>query len=259
MIHSCPWRDVYLRQGFFLFSLPSQLGDTISTAMRLLSTLKNYLVPSGPAARTIQLGPMRGTQFEIDLRSGMQTYLGLSELELHKWFTQLSRGIGTAIDVGAAEGYYSLYFLLKTPAKNVLAFEPMDHSLSKLRRNLEHNGLANSPRFELSTKFVGPRNVQGMVTLDSLVSRVHSPCLIKLDVEGAELEVLSGATSFIRDRDVRWIIEVHSKELRESCDQFLKQQGYQTRQIGNSILRWVIPEQRPAEHNSWIVASRTLP
>lgn len=47
------------------------------------------------------------------------------------------------IDVGANQGFYSLYVLKKFPGAQVVAIEPDPYSLSKLRNNLDLNSLQN--------------------------------------------------------------------------------------------------------------------
>ncbi|MEW6217388.1 MAG: FkbM family methyltransferase [Candidatus Bipolaricaulota bacterium] len=47
-------------------------------------------------------------------------------------------------------------------------------------------------------------------TLDLLAERFGAPDLIKVDVEGAEAEVLAGATRLVRTAGPRFLVEVHS-------------------------------------------------
>jgi FkbM family methyltransferase len=65
--------------------------------------------------------------------------------------------------------------------------------------------------------------------LDTLVETrlVPVPDVIKIDVEGAELDVLSGARSVLRSAHPRLFIETHSFELARSCNELLRSLGYQ--------------------------------
>ncbi|MCK6577925.1 MAG: FkbM family methyltransferase [Anaerolineae bacterium] len=47
------------------------------------------------------------------------------------------------------------------------------------------------------------------VTLDTLMSRFGAPDLVKIDVEGAELRVLEGATGIARTGKARFLVEMH--------------------------------------------------
>ena len=202
--------------------------------MRVVSHFKNAIVPPGRKPRTILAGPCRGIVMSLSLRTQTQLYLGIFEKETHPWLARLSKGIETAIDIGAAYGEYTLYFLTKTRASRVFAFEP-DLSLSPyLYENLKLNGLDQSKRLEISHKFLGVLDTDQAIRLDSVENSVQTPCLIKMDVDGAEEEILNGAKKINRLPGVRWLIETHSKDLEVACEEILRASGFQTRIIRNA-------------------------
>jgi hypothetical protein len=219
----------------------------------LKSRLKNLVLPSGSAPRTIQSGILSGVAMELDFAHNTQRWLGLQERELYGWFQRLSKGIATAIDVGANDGMYTLYFLAKTPARNVLAFEPSE-GLAQLRKNLALNRFENDPRLELVTKTVGTVANGQDVSLDSYLAQIHFPCLVKVDIDGGETSMLEGASRLLASPQVRWIIEVHSPALQEKCLEILNQANYRTFVVRNAWWRHILPELRPTELNQWIVA-----
>jgi hypothetical protein len=222
--------------------------------MRLVSNLKNLLVSSERKPRRILAGPFKDIVMGLSLRSQTQIYLGLFEKEIHPWLNRLSQGIATAIDIGAAHGEYTLYFLQKTRATKVLAFEPDASLLSCLNENLALNGIDQLERLEISTKFVGISNTEHEIRLDSLAPSLHGPCFIKMDVDGAEEKVLNGANTINALTDVRWLIETHSSQLELLCERILTAAGFQIRIIPNARWRVLVPEQRPIEHNRWLAA-----
>jgi tRNA G37 N-methylase Trm5 len=222
----------------------------------ILSAIKNTFVSEGYEPRTIYGGLIRGLKFRLDLKSGFQTLLGLSEIELAKWFKKYSLGIETAVDVGAAYGYYTLFFLLRTSAKKVFAFEPGQECQAELKQNLELNANPKIKNLILRDKFVGRENSGNYISLDSLLTEIKTPCLIKLDIEGAELDALRGASELLKKNGVRWIIEVHSKELENQCTELLEKNNYRVNKIGKSWIRSFLPEQRVAEYNAWITAGK---
>ena len=59
--------------------------------------------------------------------------------------------------------------------------------------------------------------------------------LLKIDVEGFELDVLLGAENTIRQFKPRIIIETHSKELRKKCHAFLSSLGYSLKVEGRTV------------------------
>ena len=123
-----------------------------------------------------------------------------------------------------------------------------------LRENLKLNSLAESSRLELSTAMVGESNGANRVSLDSLVGSMQQPCFIKMDVDGAEAEILRGTGRLNGPGGVRWLIETHSKSLESQCLEQLKAAGFETRIIRNAWWRALIPELRPIEHDRWLAA-----
>ena len=225
-----------------------------SAEMRALSWAKNLVVPTGRKTRRIVFGPFKGLAMSLSLQHQTQIYFGLFEREVHPWLVRLSGGIQTAIDIGADEGEHTLFFLRRTNAARVLAFEPNPESLPLLRENLRLNGLTESGRLELSTSMVGPSDDASKVSLDSLVGSIWLPCFIKMDVDGAEVEILEGAAKLKALSGIRWLIETHSKSLEDQCIAQLKAAGFETQIIRNAWWRALIPELRPIEHNRWLAA-----
>jgi Methyltransferase FkbM domain len=220
----------------------------------LKSFLKKSLFPSGPAPRRIRTGLLAGLMMELDFAHHTQRWLGLQERELYRWFCQLSEGIHTAFDVGANDGVYTLYFLAKTPAEKVFAFEPAAETVVQLKNNLALNGLGGSPRLEILHQCVGASADGQTAKLDSFAERIRPPCLIKVDIDGGEVSLLEGARTLLSSPGVRWIIEVHSKALQEKCVEILRRADYAVVVVPNAWWRHFLPELRPGELNQWIVA-----
>ena len=65
-----------------------------------------------------------------------------------------------------------------------------------------------------------------------------------------------GARALLAHPKVHWIVEIHSKALETECLETFKSHGYETKVINDAWWRIFIPEQRPAEHNNWMVAYR---
>ena len=194
---------------------------------------------------------------ELDLRGQTQVYLGLFEREVHPWVTELSRGIHTAIDIGSAQGEYLLYFLRRTAAQQVLGFEPDQACWPALHRNLALNSLTGDPRLTLSSQFISGSEGERQISLDSLLPRIGGPCLVKMDVDGQEANILAGAPHFLNLAPARWIVETHSPELEREVIGLFRDAGYQTRILGQAWWRLFVPEHRPGAQNRWLVATRT--
>jgi hypothetical protein len=220
----------------------------------ILSVAKQSFVQNKCAPRTIVAGPFRGIRMNLNLAQQTSLYLGLFERETYPWLRRLSKKIGTALDIGAAHGEYTLYFLMKTKAHKVYTFEPVAAMLSDLEGNLELNHERGSERLILSTKCVGRSSSKTSLNLDALLNDISLPCFIKMDVDGAEDEILAGATGINALPDVRWLIETHSQEMETACLRRLELAGFKTKVINNAWWRFVVPEQRPSAHNRWLAA-----
>ncbi|MGD0840151.1 MAG: FkbM family methyltransferase [Candidatus Acidiferrales bacterium] len=222
----------------------------------LKSKLKSWLLPSGRSPRRIRFGLLGGLTMQMDLAHHSQRWLGLQERELCEWVRRFARDINTAVDVGANDGMYTLYFLARTSARKVYSFEPSTDCIRELEQNLALNDLAANERLKIDARMVGASIAQDWTTLDSLAASIVPPCLIKVDIDGGERDLLSGASRCLALPGMRWIIEVHSKALEQDCLRALTEVGYHVEIVPNAWWRNVIPELRPGELNHWLVAYR---
>lgn len=146
-------------------------------------------------------------------------------------------------DVGANIGYHTLAF--SKLAKHIYAFEPNKKNLKLLHKNLKsldnvkvYDMACSDTNCELTiedfdTSVPGNygemhTNVTGQtctsVRIDDL-DDIYGPDLIKIDVEGHELQVLKGATETIKEFNPIIFYEAHGTDLPEIYD-FLTDLGY---------------------------------
>jgi len=217
------------------------------------SAVKSALAPREFHVRRVLSGPLAGALLDLDLTHHTQVWLGLYEVETKPWLRRLSRGIRTALDVGSADGWYTIYFLKKTSAARVMAFEPDPAALDVFRRNLILNGAEG---FEPSATLVGSRDGAGTTTLDSHLPEISFPCLVKVDVEGAELAVLEGAARLLAAPGVSWMVEIHSADMETRCRDRLEAEGYVVHTVHKAWWRAVVREKRPLPVNHWLIAVR---
>lgn len=208
-----------------------------------LSRIKSRIVPAGEKPRTIPFGLFRGVRLDIDLNSQSQLYFGLYEREIAPWLRRLSRGAETALDIGANQGAYSMFFLRNTDAR-VIAFEP---DADAARRLLRSASLNPSWRLKVRQEFAGP------TPLDSLLPLTF-PVVVKMDIEGWEADALRTASELMRG-DSRWIVETHSPSLEMECLDIFGAAGLQTKVVKHAWWRRFVPERRP-HVQSWIIAAR---
>lgn len=222
-----------------------------------LTRVKRWLFPPGRKPRRPRGGLLRGLLFEIDFANQVQIYFGLSEQELIPWFHEYTSGVHTVVDVGAAEGRYTIPLLARTSVARVLACEPTERR-EGLRANLRLNGLDGDTRLEILPYFIGASDDGATArTLDSLLPKIDFPCLVKMDIEGAEALALRGAAGLLAREGVSWIIETHSPELEWECLEILEAAGYRATIVENA--RWrrflPLPGLGPIGHSRWLAAT----
>lgn len=168
------------------------------------------------------------------------------ELDLLEKIAELTMGCaGVAVDVGANLGNHTVYFA-KHLGYRVVSIEPEDQNVKLLRENIEVNGLldsvtvhpvaamAEAGAVSLEQRIEGNRGTffaratdSGVesTTLDELV-REQDVALIKIDVEGAELDVLSGAEKVLSTQRPLVVVEAHGSADRSAVNQFFADKEY---------------------------------
>jgi FkbM family methyltransferase len=185
-----------------------------------------------------------------------------AELTAHQILSNFLQMGDVFIDIGANFGLHTLYAAkLVGNHGHIFAFEPVLFNLNLLKRNVALNGVqqqvtivpkavsnSSEPFLTLylppeqvavtASLRPSPGNLQttqvANLRLDDYWSHINRPVrLIKIDVEGAELEVLRGSQKLLMQWQPMLLIEVHGfalphfgtnvNELRD----FLKRFGYQ--------------------------------
>ncbi|WP_334163956.1 FkbM family methyltransferase [Phenylobacterium sp.] len=123
--------------------------------------------------------------------------------------------------------------LLRTRAANPFDFEVLAAAVSD-KPGVAPLEIASGGRASNSlSTYAGKRGQFGKsvgrvlvptVTLDSLLE-FSRPAVVKIDVEGAELDVLAGATRVLKEVRPRWFIEV-GRTLRPAATRLLHAEGY---------------------------------
>ncbi len=212
-------------------------------AARILATLLPDGLPlpicRGPAKGRVWLagaapGPSKGPS----------VLWNRSEPEQLQAAERLARNARFCFDIGAHAGLYSLVFA-KT-AEKVFAFEPLPRNLAWLMRTLAWNRIGNVTvlpwavaeksglrRFqEGAFNSMGRLEAEGILPVfaislrNFLAQNPSSPEVIKIDVEGAEGEVLRGGLEFLREKKPALLLSVHGAERRRECLGLLRDLGY---------------------------------
>jgi FkbM family methyltransferase len=207
-------------------------------------------------------GPLRGCWYVLGATAGdaggVSVHLGLQEIEQSRCLQRLLRPGQAFFDVGANVGFYSLLASrLVQHGGQVIAFEPMPRNLAFLYRHLQLNRASNvtilpvacADRASTELFCEGENNALGRLadsesvqhvaatnrrntlvsttTLDIAVQKLCvAPNVIKIDVEGAELRVLEGATDVLTRIRPAVLLSIHSDELRDACLTYLREINY---------------------------------
>lgn len=118
-------------------------------------------------------------------------------------------------------------------------------SKSRVGSGLAHTG----DETDLATRFRTQRELAALFALDEIMAHIDCPpvSLIKIDVEGGELDVLRGATETLSKHRPAIVCEIDNREGRfgigkEELSEFLKGLGYVPRRITDlAELPWTPP------------------
>ena len=168
------------------------------------------------------------------------------ELRLLEYIQKWHRG-GTFIDVGSSIGNHTLFFLAHCNPDLVVSIEPARASLEHQKANLSLNdfedkvlllylALGNSSGWAKMEKFgsnLGQYSISEghevqVLTLDSVVRerKIRGITLLKIDVEGYELEVLEGSEETLKKEHPSVFVEVFRSGNHPKIWSLLEALGY---------------------------------
>lgn len=199
-----------------------------------------------------------GAGLLFDNAGGYPGYsLGTTEPEEQEALKRLVREGMTVINAGANIGFHAVILArLVGPSGRVVCFEPFPTSAAAVRRNLALNDFTDrsevvesavsdsegeavlkveggNAEFSIAkgkAKNASQELAVSTVTIDAVASRMALvPEVITLDIEGAEVDALRGASHVIGQHKPIFIIELHwlQRELLNFFDTSMKPLGYQ--------------------------------
>lgn len=213
-----------------------------------------YLAPKVP---TRVVSTLRyGIRMQLDVTEYLQAHLyvfGDYELPTIRFLRSVLKPGSVCLDVGAQMGYLSLAMATAADRRTVVhAFEPESNNAARLRENVALNSLNNITLHQTAVSTVDgslklylsndrnagthstvyiESNVSSefveipSVTLESFAreKRFSSIDLIKIDVEGAEIDVINGALTVLKQHKPLVIMELsdHLQQARgQTCMEF---------------------------------------
>jgi FkbM family methyltransferase len=215
---------------------------------------RDALLLGKPQWVQVPRGPSEGMWMFVDPRYELGYIRGDYDPWLEAMLKQLLSPGKTFLDVGAHIGYFSLCAATFVgPQGTVISLEPDPDNFSRLVENVHRNRLrsvihpkriaASATNGEgafrrahmLSSRVEGAlirgREAEGdsilvtTCTVDELLSGVEQG-LIKVDVEGGEVEVLRGAALTLARASFWWLIEIHNPAARQEVPKVLREAGY---------------------------------
>ena len=181
------------------------------------------------------------------------------------------------VDIGANIGYYALLEARLVGDKGkVYAVEPVAHNLELLKKNIGLNNYKNMEVFQfaignenktasmyisnksnwssmikselISGTIIEEKSV-GMITLDKFLENKPWPDLIRMDVEGYEVEIIEGMTKFLKsNKPLKIFMEIHDSRngKREEMLNILKKFGFQIKiAMHNPITPQILAQNEP--------------
>ncbi|PYU03548.1 MAG: hypothetical protein DMG33_16500, partial [Acidobacteria bacterium] len=203
----------------------------------------------------ISSGPGKGLWVHLDPRFEMDYAKGNYEASIQRALSSHLRPGSVFYDVGAHIGILSLLAArLVGPAGSVFSFEADPANAERIEEHVRRNEFrqihivpravwrtAGRLRFERASA-QSSRN-QGVITTEPAASTANTievkaialddfsrghlpPTLIKIDVEGAEADVLGGSEEVFASARPVLICEIHHERAAEEVTQWLRERGY---------------------------------
>lgn len=216
----------------------SWLGRCLRLPLRLLPT--ELAIP-------VLQGPLRGTRWVVGA-SNHGCWLGSYEYSKQRAFQKVVRKGSVVYDIGANVGFYTLLasqFVGRSG--RVFAFEPVPRNCRLLRAHLEINCVDNVSVLEMAVSSMNGKAVFDLganhsmghlaacgtlnvptITIDTFVfdQAMPGPEVIKIDVEGAELEVLKGASQTLCRHRPLILLATHGAAVHRECCRFLEKHAF---------------------------------
>lgn len=232
-------RELIVQLGNHVPASAARAFGSTSWASFLARPLVNRVLPDRPIVVTVRSGVAYGTKLQIQPRREKYYWAGQHEVEVQRAIDELLRPGDTFWDVGAHIGFFSLIASRSVlPSGHVHAFEPYGPSRARLLTNLDLNNAGNvsvhpqavaakpglaqfyaareTPMWTLVREMGEGSSIEvSCTTLDEQADVLGGPTLVKVDVEGAEVEVLRGASRlFASERPPSLIVEFTNDDMR---------------------------------------------
>lgn len=219
---------------------------------------------------TVKYGLASGVKFNAG-QYNPHTVLGDYEIPVQELLAEYLKPQDVFYDIGANVGFFTILAAKLVGKKGkVYSFEPEAENAAILKHNIELNNLTQVVAIEKAvskitgvtklwlTEYSGGHSIAPVgekfdpekyitintVSIDELLQQqtIEPPTLVKIDVEGAEIDVLEGMSQTIDQWHPMIIYEVDDQRpeglsnKREAIDHFLLSHGYEIKPLEASYL-----------------------
>jgi FkbM family methyltransferase len=232
------------------------------TGLSVVGRLSGRPTPAGMHRIAVMGGPLRGQSLAVTSLTRASFATGGYQAHVLAAMRAHVRAGDVTYDLGAHVGYFTLVLAgLTGPGGRVFSFEPDPRNLEALRANVQDcrtpivivpaavsdaAGQVDFATFELSsighiadsrTPANGRRVTVPCTTLDHHVYEGGNPppAFVKIDVEGAETRVLSGARRVLGQARPVVVVEVRGPERWREVRQLAEAAGYEAEVIGGGV------------------------
>ena len=195
----------------------------------------------------VLFGPLKGMRLRFSELVKGRVFIQPYEPDKQKAFDLLISPGDVFFDIGSNVGLHSYYVSKKFSDVKIISFEPLPANSTYIKEMVALNRLNNISVVEAA---VGSRsgvqyfdqsdnNSKGMLTSEKTTLQVKTfslddycdrknvfPDVIKIDVEGAESQVLVGAKLLIEKKHPIFVIELHNPEQDLAVGRILDEYGY---------------------------------
>ncbi|RCJ35200.1 hypothetical protein A6769_19115 [Nostoc punctiforme NIES-2108] len=223
------------------------IGKFLRLPLSLLPTKSIFPILQGPA---------KGMKWIVG--SGVHgMWLGSYEADKYKLLTELSLEGTTVLDIGANVGFFSILLSrLVGAAGKVISFEPLPRNIEFIHQHIQLNKIDNieiisaavSDKIGKSKFATSHLHAQGyltdtdkgnlevsIITLDSLHNLNNPVSLVKIDVEGAEANVLRGGEKFFQEHRPMILLATHGENQATDCQIILREYNYSMALINKDL------------------------
>lgn len=152
----------------------------------------------------------KGLRIFLNPENECSKIIGYYEYEIQKHFKKFAKQSNMFLDIGAYDAYYSLIFRKHNKNAPIFCCEAGTGILERQIDNIKINKF-DTTNFNQINKYIGTNESHNQTKVDCLIENTKNKTIfMKIDVEGAELDVIKGAVNTLNNNNCLLIIETHN-------------------------------------------------